>query len=52
MDKKLTVNQLKDLIEKKKTGWIKGIINSADQQKIEGKFLMDAEFNVQFEKKS
>lgn len=52
MGKKLTDNQLKDLIQKKKTGWIKGITNPADQKKIEGRFIMDDQFNVQFEQKS
>jgi len=51
MGKRLTDNQLKDLIEKGKTGWIKGILNPADQQKIEGKFIMDQAFNIQFEKR-
>ena len=51
MGKKLTDNQLKDLITKKKTGWIKGIINPTDQSKIEGRFLMDEQYNVQFEQK-
>ena len=52
MGKKLTENQLMDLVTKKKTSWIKGITNPADQQKIEGKFLMDDQFNVQFEQKT
>ena len=51
MAKKLTENQLKDLIEKKKTGWIKGITDPSNQEKVEGRFLMDEQFNVQFEKK-
>lgn len=51
MGKKLSEAQLKELIEKKKTGWIKGMINPTDQQKIEGKFIMDDQFNVQFERK-
>ena len=51
MGKKLTDAQLRDLIEKGKTSNIKGIINPTDQSKIEGKFLMDDQFNVQFEQK-
>jgi DNA topoisomerase-3 len=51
MGKKLSDNQLKDLIEKKKTGWIKGITDPSNQEKIEGRFLMDEQFNIQFDKK-
>ena len=51
MGKKLTDNQLKDLIKKKKTGWIKGITDPSNQEKIEGRFLMDEQFNIQFDKK-
>ena len=49
MGKKLTDTQLSDLIEKGKTALIKGILHPGTQQKIEGKFIMDAAFNVQFE---
>jgi len=52
MGKKLTDNQLKDLIEKKKTSWIKGIIHPSTQEKIEGRYLMDDQFNIQFDQKS
>jgi hypothetical protein len=51
MGKKLSDNQLNDLIKKKKTNWIKGITNPKDQQKIEGRFIMDAQFNVAFDQK-
>jgi DNA topoisomerase-3 len=51
MGKKLSDNQLKDLIDKKKTGWIKGITDPSNQEKIEGRFLMDEQFNIQFDKK-
>ena len=51
MGKKLRDNQIKDLIVKKKTAIIKGINNSADNQKFDGQFSMDKEFNVQFNKK-
>jgi len=51
MGKKLSENQIKDLIIKKKTTTIKGINNPADNQKIDGQFSMDKEFNVQFNKK-
>lgn len=51
MGKKLTDAQLRDLIEKRKTSNIKGMVNPTDQSKMEGKFIMDDQFNVQFEKK-
>jgi DNA topoisomerase-3 len=50
MGKKLRDNQIKDLIVKKKTAIIKGINNPADNQKFDGQFSMDKEFNVQFKK--
>ena len=49
MGKKLTDAQLRDLIQKGKTSTIKGITHPGSQEKIEGKFIMDAAFNVQFE---
>ena len=52
MGKKLSDNQIKDLIVKKKTAVIKGIKSPAEDQKIDGQFSMDKEFNVQFEKKA
>ncbi len=48
MGKKLTDNQLKDLLTKSKTSTIKGIVNPAGE-KISGKFLLDDAFNIQFE---
>jgi len=52
MGKKLTDNQLKDLITKGKTSIIKGIINPTTQEKIEGRFLFKDGFNVEFEEKT
>lgn len=49
MGKKLTDTQLSDLVEKGKTSTIKGIVHPGTQNKIEGKFILDAAFNVQFE---
>jgi DNA topoisomerase-3 len=51
MGKKLTDAQLRDLVEKKKTGNIKGLVNPSNQDKIQGKFTLDEAFNVQFELK-
>jgi len=51
MGKKLTDAQLRDLVEKKKTGNIKGLVNPSTQDKIQGKFTLDEAFNVQFELK-
>ena len=48
MGKKLTDAQLKDLITKNKTKLIKGLMDGSGA-KINGKFLMDENFNVQFE---
>ncbi|MDX2362224.1 MAG: DNA topoisomerase 3 [Crocinitomicaceae bacterium] len=50
LGKKLTDAQLRDLVQKKKTGKIKGLIDPTTEEKIEGKFIMDDGFNVQFEK--
>lgn len=49
MGKKLSENQLKDLVEKRKTAVIKGIINPSDQQSIQGAFQLDDTFNVNFQ---
>lgn len=49
MGKKLTDNQLKDLLKKGKTSTIKGIMNPAGE-KISGKFFLEEDFNVGFEK--
>lgn len=51
MGKKLSENQLNDLLSKRKTSWIKGILEPSTQAKIEGKFILDDSLNVQFEKK-
>lgn len=51
LGKKLTDNQLNDLITKKKTSVIRGILNPSDQQTMNGYFLLDDAFNVQFERK-
>jgi DNA topoisomerase-3 len=51
MGKKLTDNQLKDLLEKQKTSNIKGILKPGTNEKIEGKFVLDKQFNIQFEPK-
>lgn len=51
LGKNLSERQLLDLLEKGKTGWIKGIIQPGNGDKIEGKFLLDDTFNVQFEQK-
>ena len=50
MGKKLTDNQLKDVVEKGKSKTIKGLVNPSDQSKMEGIFLLDETFNVGFEK--
>ncbi|MCH2224239.1 MAG: DNA topoisomerase 3 [Crocinitomicaceae bacterium] len=50
MGKKLTDKQLQDLLSKSKTGVIKGIIEPGSGQKIGGKFILDDNFNIQFEK--
>lgn len=49
MGKKLSENQLKDLVSKSKTSLIKGITNPSDKQSIQGKFLLDDTFNVSFQ---
>ncbi len=48
MGKKLTDNQLNDLISKKKSPLIKGIVDPATQEKKEGHFELDETFNVNF----
>lgn len=50
MGKKLTDKQLEDLILKKKTGKIKGLTVGPGGDSVEGKFVLDATFNIQFEK--
>lgn len=49
MGKKLTDTQLSDLIQKGKSSTIKGILHPGSQNKVDGKFIMDAAFNIQFE---
>ena len=49
MGKKLTENQLGDLITKGKTTTIKGISHPSSAQKISGKFILNEGFNVEFE---
>lgn len=51
MGKKLSDNQLQDLLGKGKTGLIKGIFHPGNNDKVEGKFILDSTFNVQFEQK-
>lgn len=48
MGKKLTDKQICDLIQKKKTTKIKGL-NTGGDDKVEGKFILDETFNIQFE---
>ncbi len=48
MGKKLTDNQLNELITKKKSPLIKGIVDPATQEKKEGYFEFDETFNVNF----
>jgi len=48
MEKKLTDKQISDLIEKKKTTKIKGL-SAGGNEKVEGKFILDETFNIQFE---
>ena len=48
MEKKLTDKQIADLIEKKKTTKIKGL-SAGGNDKVEGKFILDETFNIQFE---
>lgn len=49
MGKKLTDKQLQDLILKKKTGKIKGLKTTQGATPTEGKFVLDATFNIQFQ---
>ena len=49
MGKKLTENQLGDLITKGKTTTIKGISHPSSAEKISGKFILNKGFNVEFE---
>jgi len=49
MGKKMTEKQLEDLILKKKTGKIKGLKTTDTAPAVEGKFFLDATFNIQFE---
>lgn len=48
MGKKLTDKQIGDLITKNKTTKIKGLKTNSDT-KVEGKFILDDTFNIQFE---
>jgi len=48
MEKKLTDKQISDLIEKKKTTKIKGL-SAGGNEKVDGKFILDETFNIQFE---
>jgi DNA topoisomerase-3 len=50
MGKKLTDTQLKDLISKRKTTTIKGLINPGTNETIQGRLILDASWNVAFEK--
>jgi DNA topoisomerase-3 len=50
MGKKLTDNQLKDLISKRKTTTIKGLINPGTNETIQGRLILDASWNVALEK--
>jgi len=49
MGKKLTENQLNDLVEKGKTALIKGIVNPSNQQSVQGSFHLDETFNISFQ---
>ncbi len=49
MGKKLSENQLNDLLEKGKTALIKGIVNPSNQQNIQGSFHLDETFNIGFQ---
>lgn len=49
MSKKLTDKQLTDLISKKKTGKLKGFVRPGSDEKLEGKLIMTADFNIEFE---
>jgi len=49
MSKKLTDKQLNDLILKKKTTKLKGFVRPGSDQKLEGKLIMNSEFNIEFE---
>jgi len=48
LNKKLTEKQIFTLIEKGKTGLIKGF--TVDDKKVNGKLFLDSEFNIQFDK--
>jgi DNA topoisomerase-3 len=50
MGKKLTDTQLKDLIAKRKTTTIKGLINPGTNETIQGRLILDASCNVALEK--
>lgn len=50
MGKTLTENQLGDLISKGKTTTIKGISHPSSSAKINGKFILNEGFNVEFER--
>jgi DNA topoisomerase III len=48
MGKKLSDKQLSDLITKGKTTIIKGLLSPGSDNKINGKFSFDEQFNVDF----
>ncbi|GET31655.1 DNA topoisomerase III [Prolixibacter bellariivorans] len=49
LEKKLTDNQIKQLIEKKKTGVIKGFTQGGE--KVDGKLVLTDDFNIELEEK-
>ncbi len=48
MGKKLTENQLADLVTKGKTGVIKGLILPPSNDPVSGKFVLNSSFNIEF----
>jgi DNA topoisomerase-3 len=50
MGKKLTDSQLKDLISKGKTNSIKGFINPGTSEQIQGRLIIDKNWNIELEK--
>ena len=48
MGKKLTENQIIDLVTKGKTGVIKGLVVPPSIEKVNGKFVMNSMFNIEF----
>ena len=48
MGKKLTESQLIDLVTTGKTAVIKGLVIPPSEEKINGKFILNSTFNIEF----